>query len=64
MHNIVLAQQTVTVTTPGSGSVIVPAGITELKAECWGGGGAGGQKNREAGAGKLGDRTNRNAFRH
>jgi hypothetical protein len=37
----VLGQTTVVFDTPGPGSFIVPAGVTELTVECWGAGGAG-----------------------
>lgn len=42
VNQYILAQQTVTVTASGSGTVVVPAGITEWQVECWGAGGAGG----------------------
>ena len=44
-----------TITVPGAGSWIVPAGVTELTVECWGPGGAGAQRSsigRSAGGGR------------
>ena len=43
-----------TITVPGAGSWIVPAGVTELTVECWGPGGAGARRSttgRSAGGG-------------
>lgn len=36
------SQTTVTLTSPGTSTFIVPAGVTSLTVECWGAGGAGG----------------------
>jgi|GEM_PF-4656598 len=48
-------QTTETFTTPGSGSFIVPAGVTSIYVECWGGGGAGATRSTNgAGGGGAG----------
>ncbi|MBN3521453.1 hypothetical protein JYB62_15690, partial [Algoriphagus lutimaris] len=40
-----LAAQTQTITTPGSGTFTVPAGVTSITVEVWGAGGSGGTKS-------------------
>lgn len=44
-------QTTVTYTTPGSYSFTVPAGVTEITVEAWGGGGGAGRSNDAGGGG-------------
>ncbi len=44
----------VTFTTAGANTWIAPAGVTSVEAECWGGGGAGGQLTASQGAGGAG----------
>lgn len=45
------AQTTQTITTTGAGSFTVPAGVTSIYVECWGGGGAGGSRTNSGRSG-------------
>lgn len=45
------AQNSTTFSTPGNSTYIVPAGVTQITVECWGGGGAGGGVSKKASGG-------------
>ncbi len=52
LGHVALAQTVQTFNTPGTGTFTVPAGVTEITVEAWGGGGRGG--SRTSGSGQYG----------
>ncbi|MFA6951442.1 MAG: hypothetical protein WCQ70_12225, partial [Lentimicrobiaceae bacterium] len=45
------AQNSTTFNTPGNSTYTVPAGVTQITVECWGGGGAGGGVSKKGSGG-------------